>query len=128
MIDYLAELPCSALVFDYDHNAPSAEYLRHTHFAAYERFRRAQPNTPVVFISKPDSPKAEDTAKRAEIVKASYEKAKAAGDENVYHIDGRSFFGADWANCTVDGCHPTDLGFYKMAQKIGDLLEKIIKK
>ncbi len=27
----------------------------------------------------------------------------------------------------VDGCHPTDLGFFSMAKAVGDTLEKILK-
>lgn len=28
-------------------------------------------------------------------------------------------------DATVDGCHPNDLGFYRMAEKIGNVIEKI---
>ena len=49
------------------------------------------------------------------------------GDKNVYYIDGYSFFPSDCRrDCTVDGCHPNDLGFYFMAQKIGGVLKEVI--
>ena len=59
----------------------------------------------------------------------SYKKALKSGDKNVYFIDGRTLFGrADRENCTVDGCHPNDLGFYRMAQKIDKTIKKILSK
>ncbi len=129
MIDYLAGLDCSVFVFDYDHNAPSAEFLESTHYAAYKRYRQVKPNVPVVFVSKPDGQRAEaDTAKRLEIIRTTYEKAKAEGDENVYFINGQTFFGERWANSTVDGCHPTDFGFYQMSLVIERVLEDIFNK
>jgi hypothetical protein len=49
------------------------------------------------------------------------------GDKNVYFIDGRSLFGDDYTDCcTVDGCHPNDLGFLRMAQKIGQMVKELI--
>ncbi len=127
MIDHLAGIDCSVFVFDYDYNAPDAEYLQKTHYPAYKRYREKKPDVPVLFISKPDEPTEDYTAKRAEIVKASYERAKAEGDERVYYIDGRTLFEKEWQNCTVDSCHPTDFGFYQMSLKIGQKLEEIFK-
>ena len=54
------------------------------------------------------------------------EKAKKSGDKNVYFIPGKQLFGKfDRINCTVDGCHPNDLGFYRMAKRIYKELIKI---
>ena len=46
--------------------------------------------------------------------------------ENVYFIDGETLWDGDgWDCCTVDGCHPTDLGFFSMATALGGLMEEI---
>ncbi len=127
IMEYLATVPCSVFVLDYDHNAPSVEYLAQTHFAAYEKFRAAQPDTPVVLVSRPDWYNGAGEEERMKVVKATYRKAKANGDHNVYFINGKTFFGKDWDTCTVDGCHPTDLGFYKMASKIGKVVNRILQ-
>ena len=42
------------LVYDYDHNAPSPDYLAETHERLYNTFRSKQPLTPIIMISKPD--------------------------------------------------------------------------
>ena len=47
----------------------------------------------------------------------------------MYFVDGREFFPAELKQrCLVDGCHPTDLGFYLMADKIGGVVENILHK
>ncbi len=127
MAEYLASIPCSVFVCDYDHNAPSAEHLRNTHEPLYRTFRAAQPDTPIVFVSKPDfHPGTEDEDRRA-IIRATYEKAIAEGDRNVYFIDGETLFEGEWRDsCTVDGCHPNDLGFSRMANVIGSVVGPLL--
>ena len=50
-----------------------------------------------------------------------------AGDTKVTFVDGATLFEGPFADsCTVDGCHPNDLGFFRMAQKIGDAVEAAI--
>jgi len=119
MADYLASIPCSLFVCDYDHNAPSAEHLNNTHYALYERFREAQPDTPVLFVTKPDCDYDKNADDRRKVIRASFSKAKASGDDKVYFLDGKLFYGrGDRTIYAVDGCHPTDHGFYRMAKRI----------
>ena len=125
--DYMATLSMSAFVSDYDHNAPDPEYLEKTHFNLYETIREKHPDIPYIMITRPDYRNGDRTEQRRQIVINSYEKAKAIGDKNVYFIDGKDFFVGKYADmCTVDGCHPTDLGFSFMADTIGDVLEKVL--
>lgn len=129
MVAYLGGVNCSLFVCDYDHNAPNAEYLQETHYALYEAYRKAQPQTPILFISRPDIMRATDGELRKKIIYSTYLKAKRAGDENVYFLSGKSFYGkkASWY-FSVDGCHPTDYGFAKMADKIYKKMLAIDKK
>ena len=116
MAEYLAGIDCSLFVCDYDYNAPTAEHLEQTHYALYALYRKARPETPILFVTKPDYwGKADD--KRIDIIRATYRKAKRAGDKNVYFLAGKRFFAK--GNCwdfTVDCCHPTDYGFAMMAK------------
>ena len=129
MVDYLRRIDCSIFVCDYDHNAPTPEYLEKTHERLYRRYREARPDTPVVFVTRPVACTSEDTDRRYAIIRKTYETAKEEGDKNVYFVDGRTFFPENLRyRCQVDGCHPTDLGFYYMAEKIGGVIEKILKK
>ncbi len=118
MADFLGEFDCSLFVCDYDHNAPSPEYLQQTHYAFYECYRKKQPNVPILFMNRPDYYGKKTDRERAKVVRETYRKARANGDENVYFLSGKTFFNKDKVNCMVDGCHPNDLGFYLMAKKI----------
>lgn len=126
---FLAARDASAFVLDYDYNAPDAAYLKETHYPLYKTIRERNPNVPVLFMSKPDCDGDSNAAERAQVVRSTYEKAKKAGDENVAFIDGRLLFGEeDRSVCTVDGCHPNDVGFRRMAKVVYPVLEKFLKK
>ena len=128
MAEYLASLDVSVFVCDYDHNAPNAEHLEKTHRPLYETYRKARPDTPVILVTRPDFYPVEEDIKRREAVLETYRYAVANGDRNIYFVDGAKLFEGDFSDsCTVDGCHPNDLGFFRMAQKIGDAVEKALK-
>ena len=75
--EYIASLDMSIFVCDYDYNAPNTEHLKKTHFRLYEIFREKRPETPVIFVSKPDTDfNKEDVARRFEIIEETYLKAK----------------------------------------------------
>ncbi len=124
MADYLSSLKASAMVLDYDFNAPDVDWLKQTHYPLYQKIRAAQPNVPIVFMTRPNflyDPKV--CTPRREVIYNNYLQAQKNGDKNVYFIDGETLLGgADWHLCTVDNCHPNDLGFYRMAEKVQEVL------
>ncbi len=126
MIDYLSHLEMSVFVSDYDHNAPSPEHLASTHERLYRAIRAAHPDLPYVIISKPDFRNTQDDRARRAITMATYQKAVSEGDEHIYFVDGASIFAGDESDaCTVDGCHPNDLGFYRFAKALLPVFERI---
>ncbi len=128
MAEYIASLPLSAFVMDYDHNAPTVDHLEATHSRFFSIIRKAQPDLPIIMMSKPDFHTGrEENILRREIIRRTYENAKAAGDQNVWFVDGESYFPENIRDlCTVDGCHPTDLGFLMMANTLEPLLRGIL--
>ena len=130
IIEYIAGLEMTAFVCDYDHNAPSPEHLQKTHLPIYRIFREKQPTTPIVFVSAPNiMPDYTWHIPRRDVIRSTYETAKAEGDENVYFIDGETFFDIpDREMCTTDTCHPNDLGMYLMSQKIEPVIREILEK
>lgn len=129
MLDYLKNSDCDLFVCDYDHNAPSVEYLADTHEKLYNKFKEnpSHKNVPVIFLSAPDGLRLERGDDRYRVIEKTYLNAKARGDE-VYLIDGRTFYPEDVReHCSVDGCHPTDLGFYFMAKAVYPLVIKVLK-
>ncbi|MDD6175940.1 MAG: SGNH/GDSL hydrolase family protein [Firmicutes bacterium] len=129
MAEYIAAQPMSLFFMDYDHNSPSAEHLAQTHEAFFLSVREKNPDLPVILASKTDLPLSSQAARerdeRRRIVSRTYENALRRGDRNVRLIDGGTVFscleaqGLTADSCTVDGCHPNDLGFLCMAQVFG---------
>ena len=128
MCDYIASLDMSVFVCDYDHNAPTVEHLEATHMPLYRKVRAAQPDLPIVFMTRPNGTLTQNRLDRREVVKKTYDTAIAEGDKNVYFLDPTEHtpFMADEG--TVEGCHPTDLGFYFMAKALEPILEEIESK
>lgn len=126
--EYIAGLDMSAFVLDYDWNAANAEELMETHEKFFEIIREKNSDLPIIMITRPDSDLKEDCQSRRDVILKTYLNARENGDKNVYFIDGYTLFPSDCRrDCTVDGCHPNDLGFYFMAKKIGGVLKEVIK-
>lgn len=122
--EYIANLPMSVFVYDYDCNAPDAEHLKKTHDAMYQMIRKKNPTLPILILSRPHVKKENDL--REEVIYETYRKAKEKG-EPVFLISGYEMShlidpGMFW----VDGVHPTDFGFYCMASTILPILKKIL--
>ena len=130
MAKYISSLDMSVFVCDYDHNAYTLELLEETYYPLYRTIRDKHPDIPYIIISRPDrrtNPKATDEQRMA-IIRGCYERAKAEGDENVYFINGDVFFEGDFCDsCTSDGCHPNDIGFMRMAEVIGELVNSVLE-
>ena len=57
------------------------------------------------------------------------EKKKASGDNNIFFVDGNTLYGnKDIHEFTVDGLHPTDLGFYMIAKNLYPIIRKHLNK
>ena len=83
---------------------------------------------PIIFVTRPSVLTSADRLPRLEIIKATYDKAVAEGDKNVWFLDASEFFPFDSNEHTVDNCHPTDLGFYLMAKGIEPALREALAK
>ena len=129
MAEHIASLDPLVFVLDYDHNARDAEFLANTHGAFFKRFRELRPDTPVVMVSCPDLRFRSARIECREVIRRTYEEALAAGDQNVRFVDGETLWdGEDWDSCTVDNCHPNDLGHYRMAKVIGPVVKELLDK
>ena len=128
MAHYISGLPMSVFVVDYDHNAPDVAHLAATHEPFFNIVREAQPELPIVILSRPDFDiHPEESRLRWDIIRRTHDNARASGDQNAWFVDGQVLFGAtDRDLCAVDGVHPTDLGFLRMADALTPLLRRIL--
>ncbi len=120
-------------VLDYDANAQVVG-LKATLSNFIDILRAKHPVTPILLVSRlpmvgefRNAP--EYTSDRLEFTKVhlnELEKRRAAGDNNIHFLDGISLYGDDPSECTVDGCHATDLGFYQISKRMAPVIERIL--
>jgi hypothetical protein len=124
---------CRMFILDYDANCPSAEHLRQTIPVFVEILRRRHEEVPILVISR--IPTAGEfgnpasLAKRLERMLAQKEAVEAVqqgGDPAIQFLDGSLLMGEDHDECTVDGSHPTDLGFSRMAEGILPTVQQML--
>lgn len=130
---WMATLPMSVFVCDYDYNAPTVEHLEATHYPLYETIRAKNPDVPFIMVTRPDFwtmlCEREEILRRRDVIMLSYLKARALGDKNVYFVDGISFNVAPHQyDMSVDAVHPNDAGFRRMADSIGSVIRLALEK
>jgi len=117
--EYILRANPAVFVYDYDHNAPTPQWLADTHAPFFRLIREARPDLPIIMMTRPDFLCDEDAAARRAVVRKTYEDALAAGDRLVRFVDGGTFFPPHLRrDCSVDTCHPNDLGFFFMAEAL----------
>lgn len=130
--DLLAELDPSVYVLDCVPNM-TAEQVRERVEPFVLRLRKAHPKTPIVLMEDriyanafliPEKQKRQE-AQRAELTSA-YKRLKKGGVKNLVYVKGENLFGED-GEATVDGSHPTDLGFMRQAAVLEKVLKSLLK-
>jgi GDSL-like lipase/acylhydrolase family protein/SGNH-like hydrolase/esterase family protein len=94
--------------------------------------RDAHPTTPIVLVENVTYTNARFVAARQEkvtdansILRKLYERLQADGDKNVFYVPTTRLFGSDGED-TVDGTHPTDVGFLRMAGSIAPVVRQAL--
>lgn len=118
----IASIQMSAFVMEYDHNADTVGDLKETHYDFYKAIRDANPDIPIVMISRLSGGyfiSETEAQQRVEVIKQTYERAVSEGDDNLFFIDGsrlRDKYGAD---CLLaDGKHPNDYGMWVISRAV----------
>lgn len=60
------------------------------------------------------------------IIARVVEKRRAAGDQYLHYVDGRSLFGAEDAGDLPDDLHPNPAGYIRMGERFGPLLDHFV--
>jgi hypothetical protein len=116
----LAELDPAVYVIDCLPNMSAREVEERTE-PLVRTLRKARPQAPILLVEDRtyanaavlEAPRRRNAEGRAALRKA-YDRLKAAGVEGVYYLRGDQLLGDD-GEATVDGSHPTDLGFVRQA-------------
>ncbi len=140
MADLMNQVPNPGMfILDYEANAQTVENLTATLPVLIDRLRAKHPNLPIVVISRikfshdawpdfPDNTSAEARLEGRKIQADEVARRVENGDKNLFFFDGANLLGEDYYECTVDGIHPTDLGFYRIAEALTPALQVILNR
>lgn len=134
MAEILASIEDPAMyVLDYDANA-GVPGLRATLMNVIRIIREKHPVTPILLVSQLpfywELGKFEYNQDRFELTEIhlnAIRQQREAGDMNIHFLDGTSLYGSDPTECTVDGVHATDLGFYMISRRMAPVIERILQ-
>lgn len=120
------------LVLDYEPNC-TTEMYKETLPRFIEIYRQTHPTVPILVISKfPYAGEVvnrglyEERMERLVFQKQLIEELRANGEQNIHFYEGTHLLGEDGHEKTVDGVHPTDIGFMEIAQKLIPVVKELI--
>jgi lysophospholipase L1-like esterase len=131
MAALLAELDPAAYVLDSLPNLDVAQVAERVE-PFFQALRAAHRETPIILVENVnytntgfiDSRRTKVTDANA-LLRQLYERLKGAGDARVYYVPAFALLGGDGED-TVDGTHPTDLGFVRMAQGMAPVIREAL--
>ena len=123
----------SFIILDYEANA--GETIVNTLGPFVNILREKHPDTPILIMSKiryanatGGSSAYKSLMNNLDFQKSLVDARKAAGDKNIYFLDGSKVLGDDYDECTVDGVHPTDLGSLRIANGLLSAIKEILSR
>ncbi|MCQ6560270.1 SGNH/GDSL hydrolase family protein [Paenibacillus mendelii] len=121
------------LVLDYDANCVNLDGLITTMSEFIRIFRRRHSKVPILVVSRTPCgyEHAQSSAYEERVARRNYQSGlvrelRDQGDRFIYFCDGADLLGEVWNECTVDGLHPTDLGFMQIANGLTPILKDIL--
>lgn len=110
----------------------SPQQVKERTFAFVQKLREAHPNTPILLIESItrqignyDQKWKQRLQEQNANFRTEYERLITAGYKNLFYLPTDHLIGDDHEG-TVDGTHPTDVGFERMVQIIQPEIEKIL--
>jgi hypothetical protein len=132
LVDLIATLDVSVYVIDCAPNMDPALISERTE-PLVRTLRKARPDTPIVLIENVPYEKGWflNASRKAYVnknaaLKAAYDRLRRQGVKRLYYIPCDELFGDDH-EATVDGVHPNDAGFIRMADAVGPHLRRILR-
>ncbi len=95
--------------------------------------RAKHPKVPLILVENVNytdtgwlEPRRVKVAEANVFLRKLHDKLKAAGDKHIYYVHAAHLLGGDGED-TVDGTHPTDLGFKRMAEGIAPVVRTALR-
>lgn len=137
VFEQLARVENPALyILDYGPNVTS-EGMKATLGKGIEILRKVHKSVPILVVGKFHfmqeyletfslTRRGEDVQKMIDFQKEEVRRRRRRGDKNIFFLPGDWGKLPDWTEFTIDGVHPTDLGFYMHARFMGKCFEKFL--
>ncbi|GAA4294349.1 SGNH/GDSL hydrolase family protein [Anaerocolumna aminovalerica] len=134
MAELIADIEdASMVVLDYEANAATTGRLEASLSGFIDIIRKKHPHIPILVLSRIQYLADfydETLQKRREHYRKfqldTVEEKRKQGDNNIYFYNGNDLYDDYFDEYTVDFIHPTDLGFWKMAEGLHEVLKKIL--
>lgn len=120
--DLLGELDAAVIVIDTLPNTTTAQ-MNERYIPFINRLREHNPTVPLILVGHIMGDKLPDRNNRMDEVIA---ELTASGLQNFTYIPGRNLI-AGPEEATVDGVHPTDLGFMRMAEVHYGVMKELVE-
>ena len=131
MADFVGEIDATVYVIDCMGNVGSPEEIARVE-PFVRRVRQLRPQKAMVLAELAYFTHSSHVDKVYREIKAKnmylrdlYERLTAEGWKKLYYVEGTNLFGSD-GEATVDGVHPTDLGFSRMAEIFAPIVQRAI--
>ena len=129
----LAEIDAGCYVLDVGQNS-SVEEMEERFQPFLEVLREGCPEVPLL-ATTPIFYNAElwstgfqaGVGRKREIIRSSVQVRQEAGDKGVFLLEAKDYLSGEFSDGAVDGGHPNDLGFERMANSMRPVLAKILK-
>jgi hypothetical protein len=132
VLQFVSELDPAVFVLDCLPNMGAALVTERT-VPGVKQLRETHPDTPILLVEDRNIQtgflvEARRTANEANhaALREAFEQLQAAKVPNLYYLAGANLLGDDGEG-TVDGSHPTDLGFMRQAAEFERVLRPILK-
>ena len=117
IIDYILSIDASLYAYDYNLYDDRPERILPPHYDIYRQIRDAHPDALILLYDKPAYEHDSTFERRRDIIRGTYDRALAEGDEKIVLVEATELFGdEDVGDCLSDCSHPNALGAMKMAE------------
>ena len=130
----VAEIDAACFVLDFGANHKTFDAMREVYAPFLDHIRKRHPRAPIVVMTLLHTSRenripgfATDWRERRQFIEGVVRERIKAGDRNLYLVDGAKLLGPAPDDCLVDGGHPNDLGFYRMAEGLLPTIRKALK-
>ena len=130
----VAEIDAACFVLDFGANHKTGEEMRAVYAPFLDAVRARNRATPIVVMTILYTAReiripslGRDWQERREFISGVVRERIRGGDTNLFLVDGATLLGSTPGDGLVDGGHPNDLGFYRMAEGLRPVLGRAVQ-